>query len=304
MALILDGTTGVNLTTGYQFTSGVNNTLSLSTGASPTLALFVDANQNIGVGTNSPKTRFQATGTSLQPVPTLGTASGSVFISNSDTNYGILMGVQGSGSAWMQVQRTDATATAYDLSLQPSGGNVSVGNRILNSSGRSILNQTGSILQVVQARDNAYRSVAAGAGSETDWVAATITRTNTSSNILCIFSGSFGTNSANDVAIRLNSSLDGRQGEGANTAITQSIMSPGTDKGGVSTLGGAGLYIMFNSAFSYLYTPSNTTASITMTVRIWAEAATTLYPNGDGWRGGGAQAHSTGAALILMEVAA
>lgn len=303
MALILDGTTGVNLTTGYQFTSGVSNTLSLSTGASPTLALFVDANQNIGVGTNSPKTRFQATGTSLQPVPTLGTASGTVFISNSDTNYGILMGVQGSGSAWMQVQRTDASATAYDLSLQPSGGNVSIGNRLLNSSSRPILNQTGSALQVIQATDNTYRSVSASGATETDWVAATITRTSTASKILCIFSGSFATSAATDCAVRLNSSLDGRLGEGTDATRTQSLYSPGTDKGGTSTLAGGSAYTMFNSHFSHLYTPSNTTATITMTVRIWTETAQTLYPNGDGWRGGGAQAHSTGSHLILMEIA-
>ena len=109
MALILDGTNGLTYT--GDTASSVNFTVP----------------QNLGIGTNSPKTRFQATGTSLQPVPALGTASGTAFISNSDTNYGILMGVQGSGSAWMQVQRTDATATAYDLLLQPSGGNVGVG---------------------------------------------------------------------------------------------------------------------------------------------------------------------------------
>ena len=82
---------------------------------------------NVGIGSTSPKVRFQATGAATQPVPSLGTASGTAYITNSDTSYGILAGVTSGGHAWMQVQRTDTTATAYDLLLNPSGGNVAIG---------------------------------------------------------------------------------------------------------------------------------------------------------------------------------
>jgi hypothetical protein len=61
---------------------------------------------------------------------------------------------------------------------------------------------------------------------------------------------------------------------------------------------------MIPSAFSYLYTPSTAQATITFTVRIWVEASSTVYPNGDGWRGTGQQAHNTGAQIILMEIGA
>jgi len=89
--------------------------------------LVLDASGNVGIGSTSPKVRFQATGAATQPVPSLGTASGTAYITNSDTSYGILAGVTSGGHAWMQVQRTDTTATAYDLLLNPSGGNVAIG---------------------------------------------------------------------------------------------------------------------------------------------------------------------------------
>jgi hypothetical protein len=41
--------------------------------------------------------------------------------------YGLLGGVIGTGSAFLQVQRVDGTATAYDMYLQPNGGFVGVG---------------------------------------------------------------------------------------------------------------------------------------------------------------------------------
>jgi hypothetical protein len=63
--------------------------------------------------------------------PTLGTYSGSFSITKSDSGdnglYGLLMGVDGTGNVWQQVQRVDGTATAYNLELQPSGGNVGIG---------------------------------------------------------------------------------------------------------------------------------------------------------------------------------
>ena len=39
----------------------------------------------------------------------------------------MLTGVDSSGKVWQQVQRIDGNATAYDLLLQPSGGNVRIG---------------------------------------------------------------------------------------------------------------------------------------------------------------------------------
>lgn len=43
---------------------------------------------------------------------------------SADANYGLAMGVVGSGVSWIQSMRSDGTATTYDLQLQPRGGGV------------------------------------------------------------------------------------------------------------------------------------------------------------------------------------
>lgn len=83
------------------------------------------ANKRTGIGENAtfPKVAFQHTGGSGAGTPTLGTASGSVYFTNTDSAYGLLMGHNSStGDTWLQAQRTDGTATAYQILLNPAGG--------------------------------------------------------------------------------------------------------------------------------------------------------------------------------------
>jgi hypothetical protein len=63
-------------------------------------------------------------------IPAKGTsnASTSMILTNDDTAYGILMGVESSGKGWIQVQRTSGAATAYNLRLEPNGGIVETGS--------------------------------------------------------------------------------------------------------------------------------------------------------------------------------
>ena len=83
---------------------------------------------NVGIGTTSPVARLQSTGAAATTSPTLGSATGgSLYLTNTDNAYGLLAGVASNGNAWLQVQRTDASAIAYNLTLQPSGGNVGIG---------------------------------------------------------------------------------------------------------------------------------------------------------------------------------
>jgi hypothetical protein len=136
-------------------------------------------------------------------------------------------------------------------------------------------------------------------------VSVSIARKLSTSKIFVIFSGQYGTSTTSDCSVRLVSSLDGYLGGGTvgGSRDYNSITSPGTDKGYGQTAG-SGTYSMIPAAFSYLYTPSTTQANITFTVRIWVESGSTVYPNGDGWRGGDQQAHNTGSQLILMEIGA
>jgi hypothetical protein len=90
---------------------------------------------NVGIGTTTPSYKLVVNNgvTNLMSpyygIPTKGSIGNgtSLFISNNDPLYGILGGVHGSGDGWLQVQRIDGHATAYNLNLQPNGGNVGIG---------------------------------------------------------------------------------------------------------------------------------------------------------------------------------
>ena len=79
-------------------------------------------------GASSPKTLFSVYGAN-SPVPSLGTANGlfTVLSGSVPGQYGLQFSVAGTGMAYIQNMRVDASATAYTLSIQPAGGNVLIG---------------------------------------------------------------------------------------------------------------------------------------------------------------------------------
>ena len=85
---------------------------------------------NVGIGYDSPGQKLQIAENTNYAPPGLGSNGGHVGIFKIDAGapkYGMLTGVDSSGKVWQQVQRIDGTASAYDLLLQPSGGNVRIG---------------------------------------------------------------------------------------------------------------------------------------------------------------------------------
>jgi cytoskeletal protein CcmA (bactofilin family) len=57
--------------------------------------------------------------------PTAGQNNSALYVTGSDTAYGLLFGTDSAtGKGWIQSQRTDGTATTYNLKLNPSGGGV------------------------------------------------------------------------------------------------------------------------------------------------------------------------------------
>lgn len=63
-------------------------------------------------------------------IPSLGTKNSKLYIANgngSSSLYGMQFGVLGTGEGYVQQGRTDGTATAYNLLLNPNGGNVGIG---------------------------------------------------------------------------------------------------------------------------------------------------------------------------------
>jgi hypothetical protein len=154
------------------------------------------------------------------------------------------------------------------------------------------------VIQVVTAVDTAYRTFSSSAGTNTIWVQATIARKSTTSKIKIDFTGMYGSGDGNDNDIRLNSSLDSWiGGAGGNSSATGTIYTGGTDN-----QGWGGTWTMRPVATSYLYTPSGTTSSITISVYFYTEGTQTIYANRDGWGGGGTQSHNTVATLVLSEV--
>lgn len=84
---------------------------------------------NVGIGTSSPGVKFVNSGGNWSSGPTLGSGTvGSQALLERDGNYGMYSGVDyTTGDVWHQVQRNDGIAVAYNLALQPSGGNIYIG---------------------------------------------------------------------------------------------------------------------------------------------------------------------------------
>ncbi len=116
----------------------------------------IDDSGNVGIGTTSPSSSLHIAGKSpqLSSPPSAGSVpdgSNTLFLTNSDSAYGILVGVLNVGDGYIQSQRVDGTATTYDLLLNPNGGNVGIGETapdtkldIGHSSGDAISIEPGS----------------------------------------------------------------------------------------------------------------------------------------------------------------
>lgn len=84
---------------------------------------------SIGIGTNSPNAGLQISKGADQSPPAAGSNTGAACFGNdtSSNAYGLVMGADGFGKGYISAQRTDGTATTYDLVIQPNGGNVGIG---------------------------------------------------------------------------------------------------------------------------------------------------------------------------------
>ena len=102
------------------------NNIALSTNS--TARLRIDSSGNVGIGTSSPGNLLTLNTTGQDTLPALGSNGGKFGMFNNGDAYGLISGVLSSGDVFMQVQRVDGTATAYNLQLQPNGGKVGVGS--------------------------------------------------------------------------------------------------------------------------------------------------------------------------------
>lgn len=105
-----------------------NDKIVLRNASGSELVNFV-SNGNVGIGTNAPKARLHVISSGGTINNTLGNINpnNSLYITNSDGNYGLVISSAGTGRTHIQAQRTDGTATAYDIVLNPLGGNIGIG---------------------------------------------------------------------------------------------------------------------------------------------------------------------------------
>jgi len=117
---IADGTqTGLN-------TQGAVTFAVVPSGSTLVEAMRISSAGNVGIGVSNPLTNLQI-GKATVTFPTLGTASGNLSLTNNSTAlWGMYVGLDGSGSGWIQQMRNDS-AIAYNLALNPLGGNVGIG---------------------------------------------------------------------------------------------------------------------------------------------------------------------------------
>src|SRR3990167_6009070 len=83
---------------------------------------------NVGIGTTGPDVLLQVekSGGAVASFPNLGAVSGNLALIGNAGGWGMYLGLDDSGPGWIQQMRNDS-AVAYNLVLQPVGGNVGIG---------------------------------------------------------------------------------------------------------------------------------------------------------------------------------
>lgn len=87
----------------------------------------ISSTGNVGIGGTTPGNRLTVYSPSNDTIPAIGANGGSFAVLNNSGGYGLIAGEISNGNVFFQAQRVDGTATAYNMLLQPNGGNVGIG---------------------------------------------------------------------------------------------------------------------------------------------------------------------------------
>ena len=102
-----------------------NTSNGLAFGIQGSTKMVLNASGNVGIGTANPGAKLHTLATGGTTPPALGSSPDTAMLGGG--LFGTLFSTLSSGKGVIQQGRTDGTATAYDLLLQPSGGNVGIG---------------------------------------------------------------------------------------------------------------------------------------------------------------------------------
>jgi hypothetical protein len=131
-------------------------------------SIIYDTGSRIGIGGVGINIRFEVFSSQNYAGPTLGSKLvGTSSILSSNGLYGLYTGVSDTGSTWIQSQRND-TATAYNINLQPSGGNLLI-NTTTDNGGKLQIKAPGALstdiaLRVRNSADTADLATIGGTG--------------------------------------------------------------------------------------------------------------------------------------------
>ena len=113
---------------GLNFTMVNNEAGYIALATSNTERMRITSGGNIAIGMSNPQAKFVLQSAANYETSTLGSASANTYtLLAANGLYGMTMGVGNSGNTWFQSQRVDGGTSAYNLLLNPNGGNVLIG---------------------------------------------------------------------------------------------------------------------------------------------------------------------------------
>lgn len=112
-----------------RWTSGNVVAHKFNVGLSSVAAMAIMNNSNVLIGATEDNGSRLMIHSSVSPSarPTLGNLKGDIVTIGNSGYYGLHLWNEGSGDGFLQVGRSDGNATAYNLALQPLGGNALIG---------------------------------------------------------------------------------------------------------------------------------------------------------------------------------
>ena len=228
---------GLNSSGDTEIIAATNNNLIFKTFG--TERARIDSSARLGIGTNNPQRQLHIYGNNCElliedPLNSVNSNRLNIYLSGDKAQFRMLNQTGTGGTTFLQ---GDAI------------GNITLptaNTSILNSSGRKILNQTGSILQVIHTEYTTATALGCGALTDVSGFSAAITPSSTSSKVLVIvhFSGLL------DCDGRLSIKVGGSVVK-ANLSGTDRFSSTGTP----FNYNDAGTYCA-----TYLHSPTSTSA--------------------------------------------
>lgn len=264
---------GLNSSGDTEIIAATNNNLIFKTFGTERARL--DSSARLGIGTNNPQRQLHIYGNNCElliedPLNSINSNRLNIYLSGDKAQFRMLNQTGTGGTTFLQ---GDAI------------GNITLptaNTSILNSSGRKILNQTGSILQVVSVnKTDEYFLSGTGTPTDVPGLSVSITPSSTSSRILILGHVNFSATSA---------------GGDSFARLMRNSTEIGSGAGGYFGQVAGQDYFAVHSRVIYLIDSPATTSSTTYKIQVWGQS---LYVNSRGLDA----SFDVSSQIVLMEIA-